>query len=79
MRKSELINALNAISEEDFEVCIFDWRQNIYKYDGENAEGIYSDFKVELENNDSEFRKHDKFISLAFKNEDYSDDGIRLD
>lgn len=71
MIKSELIKKLNEI-EGDFEVCIFDWRKNLYHADTEpQSNGIHSKFTVELEKEDVS----EQFISLGFENNDYNKDG----
>lgn len=65
MLKSELIKQLNEISEQDFEVCVFDWVKN-EKAGEVSSQGIYPKFDVELIENDAEEKVISHFIALTF-------------
>jgi len=72
MKKSELIKKLNEFSEEDYDVCIFDYSKNMNEADSEPiSTGIYQQFEVSLEYNDAENKTSERFIGLVFENEDY--------
>jgi hypothetical protein len=76
MKKSEIIKKLNQI-EGDFEVAIFDWKQN--KEDGDlSFRGIYIDFDIELMDNDNEEAESQdkKFIAITIDNPDYIEEEI---
>lgn len=78
MKKSELIEKLNAISEEDFEVALFDERRNLHNADsGPSGVGVHADFKVELYDNvdEDDAVNTPQFIALSFTNDDYNEDG----
>ena len=54
--------------ENDFPVCIFDWRKSVYHASEEpNSEGIYVEFKVEI------IKEAKPFIALSFSSSDYED------
>ena len=72
MLKEDLIKKLQELPAGT-NVCLFDGRKNSH-HSGEdpsgNSDGIYPDFKVELETDGIP-----PFISLSFDNDDYSENG----
>ena len=54
--------------ENDFPVCIFDWRKSVHHASEEpDSEGIHPEFKVEI------IKESKPFIALSFDNSDYED------
>lgn len=75
MKKSELINQLNAING-DPEVCVFDWRKNLAHDDGDGTGvGVEPNFKIEMMSQDDVTDDSKPFIALSFENDDYDDNG----
>ena len=77
MKVETLIEALQKVPAGT-EVCITDWNKHIHHSEGGEEgcpEGIYPDFSVdyELEGVSS------PFVSLSFKNEDYSELGEKVE
>jgi len=70
MLKSELIKKLNEVSDEDYQVCLLNFNKHLNNSDlGATAEGIYPDYEIELQNDDSDDISSKKFISLTFQDE----------
>lgn len=75
MKKEKLIEELQKLPD-GIEICLFDWRQNIFNHSGElddpsNGIGIHDEFKVEhVKENVSK-----PFAVLSFENSDYEPDG----
>ena len=71
MNNSELILILNNLPQ-DAEVCIWDWRKNIFNADDDgNGIGIEPKFTVEYLNENVST----PFIAISFENDDYNDNG----
>lgn len=89
MKVQELIKKLQEFPQ-DTEVRIFDWRKNLYDDNGDGTasySGIYS-FDVSMDKlsvDELEYYKemnekdYKPWVQLSFENEDYSDDGDKLD
>jgi hypothetical protein len=72
MKVTDLIKKLQQLPQ-DAEVCIFDWRKNIYNSsEDQTGEGVHPHFEVSYETADVS----KPFIALSFKNNDYKDDGM---
>jgi hypothetical protein len=73
MKKSELIEKLNAI-EGDPDVCILDLRKNLmFASDEGTSEGIHE--IVDIDHFPIVEPDHKEFITLSFHNDDYNEDG----
>jgi hypothetical protein len=69
MKNKDVIEMLSKLDGE-LEVCIFDWRKNIYNATAEpTSEGIDSQFTIGTLDGTK------PFIGLAFSNDDYTDSG----
>lgn len=84
MKVKELISELEK-QPQDLEVFIFDWRKNLHDGFGDStSSGVYN-FEIEHlqieDKGEQEFyeEKYDKpfvpWVALAFKSDDYTDDG----
>jgi len=76
MKTDKLIEELQKMPQ-NLDVCVADWRKHIHNADDEpNGIGIEPSFKVELiEGNGVPV----PFIALSFENDDYDEDGERVD
>ena len=75
MKKEELIKQLQKLPAGQ-EVCIFDWRKALRNIDGggePNGIGVEPEFEVKFVTEDDGW--YNPLIVLAFKNDDYKDDG----
>lgn len=72
MKIQELISKLNGYPP-DMEVCVMDWRKNIFHSSEEpQGYGIEPHFTVDHINEDVNV----PFIALSFNNDDYTSDGM---
>lgn len=73
MKAEELIKKLKKYPK-DIEVCIFDWRKNVYHSNDEPcSEGIEPDFEIEIEKGIGS-----DFVVLSFENDDYDNFGNKI-
>lgn len=60
----------------NMEVCIADWRKNLHHADDEpQGNGIEPNFKIELIKEDINLQ----FVALSFENDDYKEDGQKVE
>lgn len=74
---SQLIKKLQELPQEAF-VCITDWNKNLHYSDGSEEgchDGIYPDFSIDYETEGVS----SPFVSLSFKNEDYTELGEKVE
>ncbi len=81
MKVEKLIEALQKVPTGT-EVCITDWNKSIHYSDGSEEgtqEGIYPDFSVDYTTQEDVAKGSKPFVALAFKNEDYTELGEKVE
>jgi hypothetical protein len=74
MKKKEFLKLINELPD-NAEICVFDWRKNIYESDSDGTSaGIYPNFDIEFIDD-----AKPKFYALSINNDDYTDDGLKID
>lgn len=90
MKIEKLIADLTELQKKhpEINVSLFDWRKNLGDDIGDGSSvGVHSDFEIEVYKLDADEaayykERHEKdfipWVSIAFENDDYNDDGVNV-